>query len=287
MALRNYQLREPSTVIYLDGRDPYVSWQHHLDRTYGQRGGVDIVARVGTPVLARTSGTLRQIPNNGGAGMSCQFFHDDNPGWRDVFSHLSEYAVGNGAHVNAGDVVAYTGDTGGVAQHLHWHLLDPGHQRRNPWDYFTPASSTAGGNAASISTRKENLMRLAWTTDGTGWLVTDQGWTGLPSPQVYNLFWRLINSNQGNSPFGNGASPESFLRAEVDMMIAQQRLIAVGVQTSTTIDPVKLASAISDALGRTLGVAHVDPAELAAAFDVAVPRIAAAVTKAAGLKLSA
>lgn len=180
-----------------------------------------------------------------------------------------------------------------------------------------PAGAVTGAVAAPKPLpRKKSNMYLAWTTDGTGWLVTEDGWLGLGSPQVYSLFYRLINSNQATSPFHNGARPDTFLRAEVDIMNAQLRLLAVSVNTQTTIDPAKLASALSDALGKTLtasmpqavldkldkidaGVAGVtlDPAdfhveakvsaeELAAAFDVAVPRIAAAVVKAAGAKLT-
>jgi len=151
--LSNYVLRSPSTVILADDRDPYVSWQNHLDRTRndpgGPRGGVDIVAPVGTPVYARTSGVMLHLPSDGGAGNSCRFHHDANPGWRDVFSHLSGYVGVSGQHFNAGEVVAYTGDSGWVAPHLHWHLVDPSGVRRNPWDYFS-GSDTAGGDGTPI-----------------------------------------------------------------------------------------------------------------------------------------
>jgi len=168
MALKNYKLREPSVVILADGRDPAVSWQNHLNRTGGARGGVDVVAAIGTPVYARTSGTMRQMPNNGSAGNSCQFFHDDNPGWRDVFSHLSGYVGRNGRHFDAGDIVAYTGNTGGVAQHLHWHLLDPKHHRRNPWDYFTPEAAVAGGTTTPLGENDMQLSDLVEVDDGRG-----------------------------------------------------------------------------------------------------------------------
>lgn len=153
MALNNYVLRGPSVVILDDNRDPYVSWAHHLQRT--GRGGVDLVAAVGTPIYARTSGTMVAVPADGSAGNSSRFYHDDNPGWKDVFSHLSSYRTPrnpqglSGFHYNSGDIVAYTGNSGNVTQHLHWHLLDPGNVRRNPWDYFS-SSSTAGGGTTPL-----------------------------------------------------------------------------------------------------------------------------------------
>lgn len=155
--LNNYTLRPPATVIAADSRDPWVSWQNHLDRTGGARGGVDIVAVVGTPIYARTSGTMLHIPNDGSAGNSCRFHHDANPGWSDVFSHLSRYVGWSGQHFNAGEVIGYTGATGAVTQHLHWHLLDPNGVRRNPWNYFS-AAGTSGGATTPI---EEFLMAIS------------------------------------------------------------------------------------------------------------------------------
>jgi len=156
--LSNYVLRGPSQVIADDGRDPYVSWQNHLARTGGLRGGVDIVAAVGTPIYASTAGRMIQIPNDGTAGNSCRYYHRDNTGWKDVFSHLSSYKTPknptgrNEFDYEAGDIVAYTGNSGNVTQHLHWHLLDKDGIRRNPWDYFSGAATAGGGTTPIVDT---------------------------------------------------------------------------------------------------------------------------------------
>ena len=141
MALNGYVLNGPAIVIQTDSRDPYVSWQHHLIRA--GRGGVDLVAVVDTPVYAPTAGVWRWLPDNYSAGNSGQFGHDANPGWSDVFSHLSRYVGWSGKHFEQGEVIAYTGNTGGVDQHLHRHLLDPEGERQNPWLYFSGASLSA------------------------------------------------------------------------------------------------------------------------------------------------
>jgi murein DD-endopeptidase MepM/ murein hydrolase activator NlpD len=170
MPLNNYVLRSPATVILADNRDPYTSWQNHLARA--GRGGVDIVAPIGTPVYARTSGVMLHVPNDGSAGNSCRFQHDANPGWRDVFSHLSRYVGASGQHFNAGDIVAYTGISGGVEPHLHWHLVDPSGARRNPWDYFS-GSSTAGNGGTPIEEpkRKRPTMFLLHCSMWGDWLI--------------------------------------------------------------------------------------------------------------------
>lgn len=136
MRLENYVLNGPSVVIADDERDPFISWQHHIDRA--GRGGVDLVAPVGTPVYAPTPGTFYQLPENGGAGNSGRLLHDANAGWSDVFSHLSSYVVASGTHVDQGALLAYSGDTGGVTPHLHRHLEDAWGRRHNPWDYLPP-----------------------------------------------------------------------------------------------------------------------------------------------------
>ena len=171
MALENYILNGPSTVIYVDGRNAATSWQNHLDRTDGLRGGVDLVAVVGTPVYAPTPGRWWWLKNNGGAGNSGEFHHDLNRGWRDVFSHLSRYVGVTGQHFEQGDLIGYTGATGGVVQHLHRHLLDPQNRRQNPWLYFS-GTSTAGNSGVpivitAVPEPKEEAMKIIRVEGGT------------------------------------------------------------------------------------------------------------------------
>jgi hypothetical protein len=160
-------------------------------------------------------------------------------------------------------------------------------------------SETAGGGGTPIDNSEfvgGKKMRLAWA-ESTGYLVTEDGWHGLASPQIYQLFFRLINSNQANSPFVNGKVPENFNKAEVDIMNANLRLVRVANRIDVAIDSVKLASALRDELVKA-GIPvtienladadfQVDPVSLAAAFDAAVPRVAKAIVKQAGEALAA
>lgn len=96
-----------------------------------------MVAPLNTPVKAPTDGYMFHNPGTGSAGNSCEFRHADNAGWADVFSHLSGYVGISGQYFAKGATIAYSGDSGNVAAHLHRHLLDPDGNRRNPWNYFT------------------------------------------------------------------------------------------------------------------------------------------------------
>lgn len=159
--LKNYIANGPLTVILFDGRDAAASWARHL-RTAG-RGGIDLVARVGTPVYAPTDGMFERRPNDGSAGNSCRFWHDDNSGWADVFSHLSAYRGDNWGRFKQGDVIAYSGDTAVPGQpHVHRHLLDPAGNRQNPWLYFnTPSSSVAGATTLiTIAPQEADSMHV-------------------------------------------------------------------------------------------------------------------------------
>lgn len=152
-------------------------------------------------------------------------------------------------------------------------------------------------------------MLLTWDTRGTGWLVTEDGFAGLGSPEIYQLFYRLINSEQSRSPFVNAKKPETFLPAEIQIMNGQLTLLARANAMGQTIDPVQLAAALSEALGKPVsallpqsaldkidaieaGVEGVEltaedlapdeplsPDELAEAFEIAVPRVSEALRR--------
>lgn len=145
-------------------------------------------------------------------------------------------------------------------------------------------------------------MKLFWDTGGTGYLQTEDGILALPSPQVYNLFYRLVNSNQKLSPFVAGANagrPESYLKAEVDIMNYHLDLLSIQAQTKVEIDPTKLALAVSDELrkkGITVDLKDLDwsnetgeliAKQVATAYETAVPRITKAIIKAQGDALTA
>lgn len=149
----------------------------------------------------------------------------------------------------------------------------------------------------NTTTRRVKEMLLCWDTNGTGYLVTTNGVHGLASPQVYNLFFRLINSDQLKTPFGAQTSgfvgnlkdgtPDTFNRAEMSIIDSNLKIIAKSVQTGISIDVDKTAQALSDALGKKFDPnVEIDAEVLATAFEKASERIASSMVKQAGQKLS-
>ena len=95
------------------------------DVSGGWHHGDDIFAPLGAPVLAVASGTVFSVgPNRIGGN---RLWLRDAQGNEFYYAHLSAYTVlaRNGAHVNAGDVLGFVGDTGdaeGGPYHLHFEV---------------------------------------------------------------------------------------------------------------------------------------------------------------------
>jgi murein DD-endopeptidase MepM/ murein hydrolase activator NlpD len=83
--------------------------------------GMDIAARVGTPVLAPADGVVVKAAFSPGYGNMVEIWH--GYGIRTIYGHNSRLNVKEGQHVKRGDVISYTGDTGSsTGPHLHYEV---------------------------------------------------------------------------------------------------------------------------------------------------------------------
>lgn len=88
--------------------------------------GVDFAVATGTPVYAAADGVV--VYESQLAGGTMIHIYHDSPAtpypMRTTYAHLSSRVVDNGAFVNKGDHIAYSGATGNVTgAHLHWGLV--------------------------------------------------------------------------------------------------------------------------------------------------------------------
>ena len=87
--------------------------------------GVDIGARIGTPVYAAAPGTVVETGHQGDHGLTVVIDHG-----REIqthYGHLSRISVKNGQPVQRGAVVGFTGNTGrSTGPHLHYEVLVKG-----------------------------------------------------------------------------------------------------------------------------------------------------------------
>jgi hypothetical protein len=145
---------------------PADSWLIQTFGNYQPNGhtGVDFPVAVGTPVRAAASGVVQHVGWYSGS-------YADNPYWISpsfagfvlvidhgsfvgIYAHLSSSPVNVGQAVREGDIVAYSGNTGGsTGPHLHFEVLPDG------WDFnngmygrVNPARYITGITAQSTTT---------------------------------------------------------------------------------------------------------------------------------------
>ncbi len=106
--------------------------QHGLSAYFGQAGvnwmsvhtGIDFPVAYGTQVMAATDGTVRTQYNSSYGNMAIVTAKDGTQTW---YCHLSTYRVSSGSTVKAGDVIAFSGNSGNTTgPHLHFEVRPHG-----------------------------------------------------------------------------------------------------------------------------------------------------------------
>ncbi len=135
---------------------------------------------------------------------------------------------------------------------------------------------------------KGKFMKLIWDTNGTGYLITEDGVHPLPSAQVYKYFYRIINSDQSKIPFTSPpqvkdhkkGTPDTFYASELAVVGQMLRIVSASALTGVNLDLRKQLDAISDALGDKFEeTTELSAAELASALETAADRIIAAMKR--------
>jgi len=111
-----------------DGRlsSPFGYRTHPIYGTSRLHAGVDIAGGFGVPVVAANDGRVLSAYCSPG-GYGCRVVIDHGGGIATLYAHLSSFAIGEGAVVAAGEVIAYTGSTGAsTGPHLHFEVRENG-----------------------------------------------------------------------------------------------------------------------------------------------------------------
>ncbi|MFD3543245.1 M23 family metallopeptidase [Streptomyces sp. NPDC058662] len=111
--------------------------QQGLSASYGQSGGmwmsahtgIDFPVSYGTPVMAATDGTVRTQYNSAYGNMAIVTAPDGTETW---YCHLSSTKI-RGGKVKAGEVIAYSGNSGNsTGPHLHFEVRPGGGSAIDP-----------------------------------------------------------------------------------------------------------------------------------------------------------
>ena len=115
----------------LDERGYVTRGQALADSAQDEHPGIDIAVPVGSLVRASGGGIVLQTGEHEQYGRFVLLEHPD--GYQSMYGHLSRIIAVQGARVNAGEVIARTGNTGrSSAPHLHFEIrlngvsIDPG-----------------------------------------------------------------------------------------------------------------------------------------------------------------
>ncbi|HEY3367130.1 MAG TPA: peptidoglycan DD-metalloendopeptidase family protein [Symbiobacteriaceae bacterium] len=121
---QNYYFPFPKGAKY----DPYFDTMgapRYYEGNVTRHEGTDILAAKGTPLVAVTAGTVVRYGwvTLGGYRLTIQL--DDQPGYRFYYAHLDRYASGIylGAHVKAGQLLGYVGNTGEGPERTEGHFV--------------------------------------------------------------------------------------------------------------------------------------------------------------------
>lgn len=94
---------------------------------------IDIIAPLGTPVIAAAPGRVEKLFLSQGGGGITAYIRSDDGRWIYYYSHLQGYAPGlaEGQHVKRGQLigrVGYTGNANPTGPHLHFAInrMEPG-----------------------------------------------------------------------------------------------------------------------------------------------------------------
>jgi hypothetical protein len=145
----NHVLANPSYVFPFAYGAPYEPYsdtmgdpRYYDGKTFAHEG-TDILAPKGTPILAVASGTIVRYGWNTLGGYRLTIQLDDQPSYRFYYAHMDRYASGiyQGAHVKAGQVIGYVGNTGEGPErtegkfvpHLHFGIYDADWKAINPY----------------------------------------------------------------------------------------------------------------------------------------------------------
>lgn len=108
---------------------------HPIYKVKKMHEGTDFSVKKGTPVYATGDGIIKWTRTSF-SGYGKQIEIDHSFGYVTKYAHLNEFVVKKGQRVKRGELIAYSGNTGGsTAPHLHYEVIKNG-KKVNPAYFF-------------------------------------------------------------------------------------------------------------------------------------------------------
>jgi murein DD-endopeptidase MepM/ murein hydrolase activator NlpD len=161
----------------INARSPYGPRRHPITGKQSFHHGVDVAMPVGTPLTAPADGVVAHHGSGAGGGYVLILRHLGS--WHTVYYHLQKPSHRNlGERVNAGDLVAYSGNTGAsTGPHLHFELR----QSRNWGDTVDPVAYFAPERPQGVPSRPKRPSRVGIVSRGLealsrAWVARGRRW---------------------------------------------------------------------------------------------------------------
>lgn len=147
--------------------------------------GIDLKAKVNSPVYSPFDGTVSKIYYDGKGGKQLVIKHDD--GTRSGYAHLNDYKVNVGDKITKGQLVALTGNTGNsTGPHLHFTFRDANGNLVDPnsifGNYNKPSNNVKKSPGETIAVTHNNPGNIHYGDFVKQWGATkgslDAGSTG-------------------------------------------------------------------------------------------------------------
>lgn len=137
--------------------------------------GVDLRAAVGTPIYAPDAGVVTLVDNVGLKLVEIRI-----NGMLHRFLHLDRNVLSNGQGVSRGQVIGYSGNTGGVAAHLHWDVRKNGTAyNASYYNYVNPMTLINEQGGSEIMDTDAKVKAQYYTLRGSeGTAAERKGWIG-------------------------------------------------------------------------------------------------------------
>jgi murein DD-endopeptidase MepM/ murein hydrolase activator NlpD len=120
--------------------------------------GVDLAARIGTPIMATGSGRIEFIGRNSGYGNMIKIKHDKT--YSSIYGHMLKFQKGlsKGSYVRRGQLIGYVGQTGlASGPHCHYEFHVHG-QPKNPTTVNLPRGLAISGRELATFKANSNIL---------------------------------------------------------------------------------------------------------------------------------
>ena len=153
-------LLSEQTLVQNSGNSLFSGGSGRITGSFGEarpghvHGGIDIAAKMGTPVRAPLAGTIKFAGSASGFGTLLKLDHGD--GTESWYGHMRAFApnIKNGTKVSAGDILGEVG-AGGDSTGPHLHLeLHRGANRLDPTQLYINNKWIVGGNLTPLAKPK-------------------------------------------------------------------------------------------------------------------------------------